>query len=80
MRDSGTRTIRGAWITHESSRCRLRDLAGRGCHGVLSSDVGSVMLSVTMIRPAGNGFATMDPCGDRPIASQMTAPSQAEWP
>jgi hypothetical protein len=76
MRDSGTRTrtIRGAWITHESSLCRLRDLAGHGCHCVLSSDVGSVMLNVTMIRPAGNGFVKMYRCGDRPIASSMNAP------
>ncbi|MFK7917355.1 MAG: hypothetical protein AB8G14_04705, partial [Ilumatobacter sp.] len=49
------------------------DVGGRG--GVPSSGVGSVVLNVTMIRPDGNGFVTVYPCGDRPLASSMNAPS-----
>ncbi len=43
--------------------------------GVPSSDVGAVVLNVTMIRPVGNGFVTIYPCGTRPDASSMNAPN-----
>ena len=49
------------------------DVVGRG--GVPSSGVGAVVLNVTMIRPDGNGFVTVHPCGDLPLASSMNAPS-----
>ena len=48
------------------------DVLGRG--GVLGSGAGAVVLNVTMIRPDGNGFVTIYPCGDRPLASSMNAP------
>jgi hypothetical protein len=34
-----------------------------------------VVLNVTMIRPDGNGFVTIYPCGTRPDASSMNAPN-----
>ncbi len=49
------------------------DVLGRG--GVPSSGVGAVVLNVTMIRPDGNGFVTVYPCGTRPLASSMNAPA-----
>ena len=42
--------------------------------GVPAAGVGSVVLNVTMIRPDGNGFMTIYPCGERPLASSMNAP------
>jgi ELWxxDGT repeat protein len=42
--------------------------------GVPAAGVGSVVLNVTMIRPDGNGFMTIYPCGDRPLASSINAP------
>ncbi|MFK7917706.1 MAG: hypothetical protein AB8G14_06485, partial [Ilumatobacter sp.] len=35
----------------------------------------SVVLNVTMIRPDGNGFVTVYPCGERPLASSLNAPN-----
>ena len=49
------------------------DVLGLG--GVPGSGVGSVVLNVTMIRPDGNGFVTVYPCGTLPLASSMNAPS-----
>ncbi len=49
------------------------DILGRG--GVPDSGVGAVVLNVTMIRPDGNGFVTVHPCGLRPLASSMNAPA-----
>ncbi len=49
------------------------EVLGRG--GVPADGVGAVILNVTMIRPDGNGFVTISPCGDRPLASSMNAPS-----
>ena len=49
------------------------DVSGRG--GVASSGVGAVVLNVTMVRPDGNGFVTIYPCGERPLASSMNAPA-----
>ncbi len=49
------------------------DVLGRG--GVPASGVGAVIVNVTMIRPDGNGFVTISPCGVRPNASSMNAPS-----
>ncbi len=49
------------------------DVSGRG--GVPASGVGAVVLNVTMIRADGNGFVTVYPCGDRPLASSMNAPA-----
>ena len=49
------------------------DVLGRG--GVPTTGVGAVVLNVTMIRPDSNGFVTTYPCGDRPLASSLNAPS-----
>jgi hypothetical protein len=49
------------------------DVWDRG--GVPSSGVGAVVLNVTMIRPDSNGFVTIYPCGTRPLASSMNAPT-----
>ncbi|MFK7917352.1 MAG: HYR domain-containing protein, partial [Ilumatobacter sp.] len=46
---------------------------GRG--GVPATGVASVVLNVTMIRPDGNGFVTVYPCGERPLASSLNAPN-----
>ena len=43
--------------------------------GVPATGVGAVVLNVTMIRPDGNGFVTIYPCGTRPVASSMNAPN-----
>jgi hypothetical protein len=45
------------------------DVSDRG--GVPAS---AVVLNVTMIRPDGNGFVTVYPCGERPDASSLNAP------
>jgi hypothetical protein len=49
------------------------DVLDRG--GVPASGVGAVVLNVTMIRPDGNGFVTVYPCGTRPLASSTNAPT-----
>lgn len=48
------------------------DVLGRG--GVPPTGVAAVVLNVTMVRPDGNGFVTISPCGDRPLASSLNAP------
>ncbi|MFM7534228.1 MAG: S8 family serine peptidase [Acidimicrobiales bacterium] len=42
-----------------------------GVAGVPSSGVGAVSLNVTVTQPAGPGFVTVYPCGDRPLASNV---------
>ena len=46
------------------------DVTGR--EGV-PDDAAAVVLNVTMIRPDGNGFLTVYPCGERPLASSMNS-------
>jgi Fibronectin type III domain len=47
-------------------RVNVSDVAG-----VPASGVGAVSLNVTVVDPAGSGFVTVYPCGDRPLASNI---------